>query len=198
MPRPFALSVFELTTAEWTACVLDGACRQRPNWSKDNPNPLIPASHLSYQDAQAYVAWLSERSGRSYRLPTEEEWEYAARAGSATTFAFGDDISPSQANYDHTARYRGSSVGPYRGYPEAVTNYPANAFGLAQMEGNVWEWTSGCAEPACKRRVLKGGSFQSAPDELRLANRFAAPADKARNDSGLRVARDVEANELRH
>jgi len=109
-------------------------------------------------------------------------------------------ISPSLANYDHSARYKGSPVLPYRGYPEAVTGYPANPFGLVQMEGNVWEWTNGClagaAEP-CKARVLRGGSFQSAPGELRLANRFSLPDDKVRSDVGLRVARDVDPDELR-
>lgn len=199
--KAFALSVFEVTLSEWAACELDGVCRKRPNWSKDNPNPLIPATHLSYADAKAFTEWLSARSGRSYRLPTEEEWEYAARAGTTTAFQFGDEISPSLANYDHSARYQGSPVGPYRGYPEAVTGYPPNGFGLAQMAGNVWEWTSGCAsgDPAgsCKGRVLRGGSFESAPGELRLANRFAIADDKVRADVGLRVARDVEPDELR-
>lgn len=196
--KPFALSVFELTLSEWAACELDGYCRKRPNWSKDNPNPLIPATHISFEDAKAYVAWLSARSGRTYRLPSEEEWEYAARAGATTAFAFGDEISPSLANYDHSARYRGSPVMPYRGYPEAVTGYPPNAFGLAQTAGNVWEWTSDCADGAadrCRARVLRGGSFESAPAELRLANRFTIADDKVRSDVGLRVARDLEADE---
>lgn len=196
--KPFALSVFELTLSEWAACELDGYCRKRPNWSKDNPNPLIPATHISFEDAKAYVAWLSARSGRAYRLPTEEEWEYAARAGASTAFPFGDEISPSLANYDHSARYRGSPVMPYRGYPEAVTGYPANPFGLAQTVGNVWEWTSACADGGaerCKARVLRGGSFESAPGELRLANRFTIADDKVRGDVGLRVARDLEPDE---
>ncbi len=194
--RAFALSVFELTLPEWAACELDGFCRKRPNWSKDNPNPLIPATHLSYTDAEAYVAWLSARSGRRYRLPTEDEWEYAARAGAPTAFGFGDDISPSLANYDHSARYGDSPVLPYRGYPEAVPGYPANPFGLVQMEGNVWEWTSGCADGVgCKARVLRGGSFESTPGELRLANRFAISPDKVRDDVGLRVARDLDPDE---
>ena len=199
MARPFALSVFEVTLSEWAACVLDGACRTRPTWAKDNPNPLIPATHLSFRDAEDYVGWMSQKAGRTYRLPTEDEWEYAARAGGATAFAFGDEISPALANYDHTARYGSSPTGPYRGYPEAVTNYPANAFGLAQMEGNAWEWTSGCdgeSSAGCGRRVLRGGSFQSEPVELRLAGRFAIAPDKVRIDVGLRVARDLEPSEF--
>ena len=196
--RPIAMSVFELTLGEWMACQLDGACRPRPNWSKDNPNPLIPATHLSYSDARDYLRWLSDKAGRIYRLPTEHEWEYAARAGVTGPFGFGDDISPGLANYDHTARYRNSAVGPFRGYPEAVTNYPPNAFGIAQSEGNVWEWTSSCFEGSpdqCRTRVLRGGSFQSVPAELRLASRFRLPEDKVRIDVGLRVVRDLDPTE---
>jgi formylglycine-generating enzyme required for sulfatase activity len=198
--RPFALSVYEVTLSEWAACELDGFCRHRPNWSKDNPNPLIPATHLTYADASAFTEWLSAKSGRRYRLPTDEEWEYAARAGASTPFTFGDEISPSLANYDHSARYGNSPVGPYRGYPEAVTSYPPNSFGLAQVEGNVWEWTQACLSGEagrCGKRVLRGGSFTSAPAELRLANRFAIADDKVRDDVGLRVARDVDADEVR-
>lgn len=194
IPRAFALGVYEVTLAEWAACEQDGVCRKRPNWSKDNPNPLIPASDIAYADAVAYVGWLSARSGRRYRLPTEAEWEYAARAGAPSAFEFGDDITPSQANYDHTARYRGSPVAPYRGYPEAVTGYPPNAFGFVQMSGNVWEWTDGC-RGECAQRVVRGGSFQSAPDELRAANRFFLAASKSRADVGLRVARDLDPDE---
>ncbi|MFI4934935.1 MAG: SUMF1/EgtB/PvdO family nonheme iron enzyme [Caulobacterales bacterium] len=194
----FAVSVFTVTTGEWRACEQDGVCRSRPNWLKDSPNPLIPATHLSYADAQAYVAWLSRKSGRNYRLPSGDEWEYAARAGATTAFSFGDDISPSLANYDQTERYKNSDTAPYRGYPEAVSAYPANDFGLVQMEGNVWQWTSDCpraTQTACGAHVLRGGSFESAPRELRAANRFAIADDKAREDVGLRVVRDIDPDE---
>ncbi len=193
--KPFALGVYEVTVAEWKACVRDGACRPVGDWAKENPNPLIPASDISFHDAQAFVAWLTVQSGRPYRLPTEEEWEYADRAGSTTAFPFGDDITPSQADYDQTASYRNSPVAPYRGYPEAVNAYPPNAFGLYQMQGNVWEWTDGCADSGCSRHILRGGSFQSAPVELRSANRFSIPTEKRRDDVGLRVARDLGADE---
>lgn len=194
--RSFALGVYEVTVAEWTACVREGGCARIPSWAKENPNPLIPASSIGYADAEAFVAWLAARSGHGYRLPTEEEWEYAGRAGSGTAFAWGDEITPSDANYDQTARYRGSATSPYRGYPEAVSAYPANAFGLYQMEGNVWEWTSGCPAIDCRRRIVRGGSFQSVPADLRLANRFAVEAGKRRADVGLRVARDLDPDEV--
>ncbi|WP_311268730.1 SUMF1/EgtB/PvdO family nonheme iron enzyme [Sphingobium sp. WCS2017Hpa-17] len=194
--RPFAIGVYEVTIAEWNGCVRDNACPKLGNWSKENPNPLIPASDISYEDAQAFLAWLTVQSGRAYRLPSEQEWEYASRAGAPTAFPWGDDIGPSMANYDHTARYHGSETAPYRGYPEAVNSYPANAFGLNQMQGNMWEWTAGCTDTSCKGRIMRGGSFESAPDALRSANRFTVPPGKRRQDAGLRVVRDLDQDEI--
>ncbi len=196
IPRGFAIGVYEVTVAEWTACARDGACQKLATWAADNPNPLIPATSISYDDALAFAAWISAQSGRQYRLPNDAEWEYASRAGSTSAFPWGDSISPAEANYDHTARYRDSSTAPYRGYPEAVTGYPPNAFGLYQTQGNVWEWTSGCGDPQCHSRRLRGGSFQSTPRELRAANQFAIAPGKRRDDAGLRVVRDLDADEV--
>jgi formylglycine-generating enzyme required for sulfatase activity len=193
--RAFAIGVYEVTIAEWAACVRDKACRAIADWSKDNPNPQIPATGISFADAQAYVAWVSVQSGLAYRLPTEEEWEYADRAGTTTAFPWGDTISPGDANYDQTASYRGSPTAPYRGYPEAVNAYPPNAFGLYQMNGNVWEWAGGCGDPHCESQVVRGGSFQSAPDELRAASRLHLRSGHRRDDVGLRVVRDLRADE---
>ena len=193
--RDFAIGVYEVTVAEWTACVRDGACPKLSTWAADNPNPLIPATSISHDDALAFLGWLSRQSGRAYRLPSDAEWEYASRAGASSAFPWGDGITPSDANYDHTARYQGSPTSPYRGYPEAVSGYPPNAFGLYQMQGNVWEWTSACIDPACRNRALRGGSFESVPGELRAANRFGLAAAKRRDDVGLRVARDLESDE---
>lgn len=193
--KPFAASVFEVTISEWAACVQDRGCRAVADWSRENPNPLLPATGISYDDAKAYVTWLSAQAGVTYRLPSEIEWEYAARANSSFVFPWGDEISPSDANYDQTASYRGSSTAPYRGYPEAVSAYPPNAFGLYQMAGNAWEWVDGCADAQCKARVLRGGSFQSTPAELRVANRLAVSGGRKRDDAGLRVVRDLSDDE---
>ncbi len=194
--HPFAISIYEVTIAEWDACVRDKACQPINGWSKDNPNPLIPATGLGYPDAQAFTRWLAAQTGRHYRLPTSTEWEYADRAGAATTFPWGDAISPSDANYDQTASYRGSETAPYRGYPEAVNAYPPNAFGLYQMNGNAWELTGDCADKRCTAHTARGGSFQSTPDELRSANRFAVADGKRRSDMGLRVVRDISDDEV--
>lgn len=195
LPQPIAMGVYEVTIGEWAACVRDRACRAIGDWSKENPNPLIPAAGMAYEDAQAFVAWLSVQSGKPYRLPTEAEWEYAARAGSTEAFPWGPAISPGDANYDQTASYQGSPKAPYRGYPEAVNGYPANAFGLHQMAGNVWEWTQGCEDALCGAHMARGGSFESTPAELRLANRLAVSGGRKRGDLGLRVARDLSADE---
>ncbi|KUR78346.1 SUMF1/EgtB/PvdO family nonheme iron enzyme [Novosphingobium sp. Fuku2-ISO-50] len=192
----FAMGVYEITIAEWAACVRDKACRPIADWSKENPNPLIPATGIGFTDAQGFVAWLSVQSGLPYRLPTEQEWEYADRAGAASAFPWGDTITPGDANYDQTASYRKSPTAPYRGYPEAVNAYPANAFGLYQMNGNVREWSDGCGDTACKSRIARGGSFESAPDELRSASRLAIPGGHKRDDMGLRVVRDLRPDEI--
>ncbi|WP_373491744.1 SUMF1/EgtB/PvdO family nonheme iron enzyme [Parasphingorhabdus sp.] len=194
--KGFALGVYEVTVAEWSACTNDKACPKITNWAKENPNPLIPASSISYEDANIFLKWLSEQSGRNYRMPSELEWEYASRASSQEAFPWGGEISPSEANYDQTATYRNSPKAPYRGYPEAVNAYPPNSFGLYQMQGNVWEWTSGCLDSGCSRRVVRGGSFQSVPAEIRSANRLAMHSSKRRVDVGLRVARDLELDEI--
>lgn len=195
MAKPFAIGVYEITIAEWAACVSDGACRKIADWSKENPNPLLPATGIGFDDAQSFVAWLTVQTGLMYRLPTEEEWEYAARAGAPTTFPWGDEIAPSDANYDQTESYRNSSTAPYRGYPEAVTAYPPNAYGLYQMAGNAWEWTQTCSDQQCRTRIARGGSFQSTPDELRAANRFPVSIGRKRDDTGLRVVRDLSVDE---
>lgn len=192
----FAMGVYEVTIAEWAACVRDKACRPIADWSKENPNPQIPATGISFTDAQGFVAWLTVQSGLAYRLPTDREWEYADRAGASTAFPWGDTISPGDANYDQTASYRKSPTAPYRGYPEAVNAYPPNAFGLYQMNGNVWEWSDGCADAACHSRIARGGSFQSAPDELRAASRLAIAGGHKRDDMGLRVVRDLRPDEV--
>jgi hypothetical protein len=188
--RPFALGVYEVTVAEWRACVRDGACRDISDWSKENPNPLIPATSISYEDAQSFVAWLSVQSGRPYRLPTEAEWEYASRAGAGTTFPFGDEISPSQANYDHTADYKGSPTAPYRGYPEAVNGYPPTASASTRRRG-----TSGSGPTAAPTRVpdaQRAGAARSRARPGTARCESLQPAvHKRRDDVGLRVARDL-------
>jgi formylglycine-generating enzyme required for sulfatase activity len=163
--RLFAISKYEVTFDEWDVCVADGGCnRHRPSdegWGRGRQ----PVINVSWDDAKAYVDWLSRMTGVSYRLPSEAEWEYAARAGSETAYWWGDDRPTSeQANF-------GQNVGK----TTEVGTYPANPWGLHYMNGNVWEWVDDCWNDSysaperpddgsawtsgdCDHRVLRGGS----------------------------------------
>jgi formylglycine-generating enzyme required for sulfatase activity len=130
--KPFAVGKTEVTFAEWDACVAAGACPKVPDmsWGRDN-RPVI---NVSWDDAKQYTAWLSRITGKNYRLLTETEWEYAARAGSETRFSFGDD----ETQLDQHAWYsRNSNV-----KTQPVGEKRPNAFGLHDMHGNVLEWVS--------------------------------------------------------
>ncbi len=199
IPRPIAVGRFEVTFAEWDACVAGGGCGgHRPSdqgWGRANR----PAINVSWQDAQAYISWLNQRvPGAGYRLLTEAEWEYAARAGSTTAYPWGSSIGSGNANgRDSGSQWSGRQTAP-------VGSFAANAFGLHDMIGNVWEWTQDCArddlngQPAdgsaftsgsCGIRVLRGGSWSYVPALLRSAIRdWDAPGDRYSN-VGFRVAR---------
>ena len=199
METGFAIGVREVTFAEWDACVADGGCRgyRAPDfgWGRGKQ----PVTAVSYKDAAAYAAWLSDKTGHNYRLPREAEWEYAARAGAETAFSFGDGLSPRQANYDGRFAYRGNKSRAL-GRPTATGSYPANSFGLFDMHGNLWEWTADCwrsgavgpADGACGTRTLKGGAFNTGGWRLRAAHRIGKPAAAREMEFGFRVVRDLE------
>ena len=188
IPAPFAVGVYEVTFEEWDACVRGGGCGgYRPDdegWGRGRR----PAINVSWEDAQAYVDWLSRKTGESYRLLSGSEWEYAARAGTTTRHHWGDDIGRNRANcYDD---YCGDSWA----YTAPVGSFGANDFGLHDVHGNVWEWVEDCwngnylGAPSdgsawlsgdCSRRVLRGGSWDDVPWHIRAANRI-------RNDTGIR------------
>jgi formylglycine-generating enzyme required for sulfatase activity len=161
--------------------------------------------NVSWQDAQAYVSWISKQIGKPYRLPTEAEWEYAARAGTTTPFSFGETISTTQANYDGRYFYGRGSKGEYRRQTVPVGSLPANPWGLYEMHGNVWEWVEDCwqsyqgapqdsrvwVEASCTERVLRGGSLNNRPKDLRSAIRIWAGPDFRNYDLGFRVARTL-------
>src|SRR5581483_5673855 len=141
--QPFAVGKFEVTFAEWDACVADSGCTHKPgdeSWGRGR-RPVI---NVSWDDAKQYVAWLSKKSGKPYRLLTEAEWEYAARATTRATdpsvpFSTGYTINYKQANYDANFIYGKSPQGVYRQKTLDVGSLPRNAFGLHDMHGNVWE-----------------------------------------------------------
>lgn len=188
----------------------------RDDYRGERAAPTQPAIHVSWNDAQAYLGWLSQHTGKRYRLPSEAEFEYALRAGSAARYPWGDgnpdkplgnftgegDRSPSKRSWSQAfPRYSDGYWGP-----APVRSFPANPFGLFDMDGNVSEWVEDCwhdnyvraprdsnawVNPGCERRVVRGGSWGSDPAQVRSAFRIAAPAETRSARVGFRVARDL-------
>ncbi|MEE2690334.1 MAG: SUMF1/EgtB/PvdO family nonheme iron enzyme [Pseudomonadota bacterium] len=196
----FAISRREVTFAQWDACVAQGGCRAYAPGDEGFGRGARPVINVSYADAERYAQWLTAKTGHSYRLPTEAEWEYAARAGAETPYAGGRrSLSASHANYDGALKSDEAEPVSVR-MTTPAGSYPANAFGLYDAEGNVWEWTADCWKPShseaasadCSARVVKGGSYDSAPAELRPAHRVARPETAREPTLGFRVARDLD------
>ena len=208
---PFALGVHAVTFAEWDAALDAGARLEKPGdqgWGR-NRRPVI---NVSWEDAMAYIDWLNENLGLSdrpdeYRLPTEAEWEYACRAGTTTTFNFGETITPQQANYSsNSINYEGGPKVTWLGKTQPVGSYQPNAFGLYDMHANVWEW---CADPwhddytgapvdgsiwasgDTTRRVVRGGSWTTFSRQPRSANRNWCSSTFRNEVLGFRLARTL-------
>ena len=207
---PFAVGRYELTFAEWDACVSDRGCPRGKDvakdqgWVRDN-RPVI---NVSWDDAKRYVWWLSKKTKKPYRLLSASEWEYAARAGTTTPFHTGETITTDQANYNGRWLYPSGKDpnGVYRRRTVPVGSFGANAWGLHDMHGNVWEWVEDCwnnsyaGAPAdgsawlrgdCGTRVLRGGSWSSGPSLLRAALRDRYATGNRNRSVGFRVARTL-------
>ena len=219
MDIPYAMGVNEVTHAEWMACVREGACRHNPEHrvlTIDNGDvelgPNYPVINVSLLDIQEYVAWLNGRVGADvYRLPTEAEWEYAARAGTTSRFAQGDVLTSDQANFSGDTTEHNRS----RPFPDLISRAvpvpvdaldAANPWGLRHMSGNVYEITMSChlgrhialptdsdyfvhAAEGCERYVAKGGSYNMAMDAMRLAHRTKPRESYRREFYGFRLVR---------
>jgi formylglycine-generating enzyme required for sulfatase activity len=198
--KPFAVSKFEVTFEEWDVCVLLGGCNVKPGdqaWGRGK-RPVI---NMSWDDAKEYVAWLSKQTGKPYRLLSEAEWEYAVRArttitGESFRFSFGDDESKLE-QYAWYAANSGSKT-------QQVGTKGPNAFALYDMHGNVWEWVEDCYVDSydgapidgsartsgdCATRVVRGGSWNFNPENLRSANRGRLSIVFRSNGIGFRVGR---------
>ena len=209
---PFALSVHEVTFAEWDSCVSGGGCAgYRPDdegWGRGN-RPVI---NVSWDDVQLYASWLSSESGQIYRLPSESEWEYSVRAGTTTTYHFGNDEwalcrygNHADASVDYSWRNSSCSDG-IGGMTAPVGSYVPNAFGLYDMHGNVLEWVEDCRSDSyvgapvdgaawlagdCVRRIWRGGSWVNQPERLRAARRSWSTTGARSYSVGFRVARTL-------
>ena len=200
IPEAFAVSVYEVTFAQWDACALGGGCGgYRPD-DRGFGRGTRPVINVSWDDAQGYVGWLSRQTGEVYRLLSESEWEYVARAGTQTTYSWGNDIGSNRANCDGC----GSQWDDRQTAP--VGSFQANAYGVHDMHGNVWEWVEDCRNGSyagapsdgsawrsgdCSRRVLRGGSWSFTPRGLRSALRNRFSSGSRGNYLGFRVARTL-------
>jgi len=204
--QPFALGKYPVTFEEYDRFA-KATGRKLPDdrgWGRGK-RPVID---VSWEDVLAYTEWLSEETGQAYHLPTEAQWEYAARGGTATPFYTGNCISTDQANYDGNWGYGNcgneTKTGIWLGKTTEVGHYPANPFGLHDMAGNVWEWTGSLYDEdyqgqeqktskkdASGRRVLRGGSWSSFPGDLRAANRGWYDPGFRGSNVGFRVARSA-------
>ncbi|CAN7682661.1 SUMF1/EgtB/PvdO family nonheme iron enzyme [Bosea sp. LjRoot90] len=195
--RGFYLGTREVNFEEWDRCVNEGGCNYRPD-DRGLGRAKRPVTDIHWNDANAYLAWLSAKTGKRYRLPSESEWEYAARAGTTTTYPWGQAMEKDRANC------LGCNDQPRRS-AVASGQYPPNAFGLHDMAGNAAEWVADCwsenyrtaprdgsaqVVPGCRERVLRGGSFNNDPRYLRSAARFKYEADVRFYTNGFRVARE--------
>jgi len=191
----FALGKYELTHGEWKACVAAGACSDKPHVGAGSDQ--LPMLNLSWDDAAQYVQWLRGLTGKPYRLPSEAEWEYAARAGTTTPYPWGKEIGVARANCSGC----GGNYDPK--LPAAVGSFPPNAWGLYDMLGGVAEWTEDCwhknyeGAPAngsawqtarCREHVLRGGSWKNPPTDLTVTSRNFYDATVRYIANGLRVA----------
>ena len=210
-PRPvvairymLAVGRFEVTFAQWDACVAAGGCRRRPHdagWGQG----WQPAINVSWVDAQQYVAWLSRSTGKRYRLLTEAEWEYAARAGTDVRYWWGDQVGRGDANCaDCGSKWDGRQAAP-------VGRFAPNPFGLHDMHGNVSEWVEDCyhdrihdrtrdaptdgrawtsaCTAAIDTRIVRGGAWYGSARSMRSSSRTSAASDHFDNGIGFRIAR---------
>ncbi|MEZ5824793.1 MAG: SUMF1/EgtB/PvdO family nonheme iron enzyme [Geminicoccaceae bacterium] len=193
--RSFAIGVYEVTFDEWTACVEDGGCEGYKPYDEGWGQGRLPVTNVNFGDAEAYVAWLAKRTGERYRLPSEAEWEYAARGGTGSAYAFGTRIGSREANYGYML-----------GRTVEVGSYAANAFGLFDMHGNVAEWVLDCwndnysglsadgrpqSTGDCLTRPMRGGSARNSESLLRSAARVPVSADARFTYTGFRVMRPL-------
>jgi formylglycine-generating enzyme required for sulfatase activity len=194
---PFAVGKYAVTFDEWDACVAGGGCNGYKPVDQGWGRGKRPVIFVNWDDAKAYMAWLSHKTGKTYRLLSEAEREYVTRAGTTTPFWWGSSIMPEQANYKDGGRWPGTVP---------VDAFDPNPWGLNNVHGNVWEWTEDCwndtniGNPGdglartrgnCSKRVVRGGSWIDGPPFLRSADRLKHSADLRDYGLGFRLARTL-------
>lgn len=197
--KAFAIGVYEVTFDEWQSCFDDGGCARIPDdhkWGRGRR----PVMNITWFETQPFVEWLSNKTGHAYRLPSEAEWEYAARAGTTTEFWWGDEVGENLANCrDCKSQWSKKGSAP-------VGSFAANPFGLYDVHGNEWEWMEDCwnADQAgapvdgsarfdgqCQYRVMRSGSWYYFSKNIRSAWRFKNDARVKSYGIGMRVLREL-------
>ena len=225
--RPFAIGRAEVTIAQWQACIDDQVCSRRidrqndevvvakwqsctstedcARWEAKLAEPArLPESSrymVGWKGAMTYISWLSDKTGKAYRLPSEAEWEYAARGGTQTRYWWGNRFKLGMANCEECRIPHDITS------PSVAGEYPANPFGLFDVSGSLEEWVEDCWNPTylgahgdgsakltgtCRLRVIRGGSRFSPKDDLRITSRYRISTFGRTNTHGLRVARDLD------
>jgi len=192
IPAPLAIGKYEVSQAEWVSVMGQNVSRFKGDQK--------PVQNVRWKEARSFAERLAKNTGKPYRLLSEAEWEYAARANTSTAYFTGSTISTDQANFN------GRPQGQYRKTPTVIGSFPPNQFGLHDMHGNVWEWTEDCylpnyegaptrgaarKEADCSYRVLRGGAWNISPTNLRSANRYGTHPDARNFSFGFRVAREI-------
>lgn len=197
--KPFAIGRYEVTFDEWKVCVDEGGCDKEPDdhkWGRGRR----PVVNITAADAEKFTKWLSKKTGATYRLPSEAEWEYAARAGTTTAFFWGDEPGKNRANCrDCESEWSKKSSAP-------VGSFPPNPWGIYDMHGNVWEWTLDCwttnyigaptdgsarTDGDCTKRAMRSGSWYYFNRNVRSSWRFPIRAADNSYNFGMRVIREL-------
>ena len=222
--KPFAVGVFAVTRGEFAAFASatkhnpDGGCYVRtgtewkehpdrswrsPGFAQDDRHPV---TCVNWNDAKAYVSWLSFKTGKTYRLLSEAEREYVTRAGTNTPFWMGSSVSPDQANYKGNETYAQGKKGRWPQKTVRVDSFRPNPWGLYNVHGNVWDWTEDCwndknnGNPSdgsarttgdCDNRIVRGGAWAYGPDHLRAAFRYWNQPHNRNSGQSFRVARTL-------
>ena len=189
--KPFLISKSLITVRQWRDCVRAKACSYEPKEPDD-----APMNNVSWNDAQQYIGWLSKVTDHAYRLPSEAEWEYAARGGTETKYWWGNAIKPGYANC--------AGCGGETGQPMKIGVHPANPYGIYIADGSLGEWVADCwikdyhgvftdgsprMLPDCRERVLRSGSWRNDASYMRSASRDWYDASVRYPTHGFRVAR---------
>lgn len=206
--KPFAVGRYEVTFDEWDDCVANGGCKEYTPDDAGFGRGKHPVINISWNLAQSYIKWLNTKSTHTYRLLSEAEWEYMARAGTTTDYTTGQTITPNQANYNSNPHNTQSHSSPERDSTMPVGSFAPNLFGIYDVEGNVREYTQDCWHENydgapddgsawikygnCEKRVARSGAWGAMQDDMRSASRGSFGIFRKSVSYGFRLARDID------